>query len=343
MKNSDRQNRATKAFVQNGPVIFDISGGGKILRGWIRLHGTLNITAVGAAGTKIGAGGPVRLIKRIRVDLNALDPRYASGRCVDIYPESLLQFAVPRNRGAYQGDQLGTTFGGAGAAIGNYTVETWIPIYWADPLLKRSVETSLNGDAYESIQVRIDCADLSNVFAGENTTLDAAGYNNLQIDWVDDRENFAGDTITVFQEDHDFQIPAANKRALDLAMPKDGGFLEWNLLALNTTNETYSDAILNKLRINGDSLDFEKYSPDIRQQMFNDGGWSPLQTATGRYRIDFTDHLIGGNIAAALLSFYFDVNNPGGANQDTLRFVTRRVFPPVGYAPKAGKGTAQNQ
>ena len=352
MKNSDRQNRASKPFVKNGPVIFDISGGGKILRGWVALIGNVNITAVVAGGVKIGAGGPVRLIDTIEIDANPLDPRYAGGKILDkVHPESLLEFATTRRR-FYVADQLGANLGGNAAVVANYLVATYIPVYFADPRRVRPIETALNGDAYESIQLRVNCAAVENCFNGANVTVD---YSGLTVQWIDDRENVTGDTLTLFQENHDFIIPAANKRALDLAMPKDGKFLDWLLFGLNTTNETLADTILNQLVINGDSLDFSKYAEDMRQQMFDDEWWSPdngnpanpAASATGRYFVDFTDKKLGGVIDARYVGFYFDVSNPGGANQDTLRFFTRRILPPAGYvaigAGGTGNSAAKNQ
>lgn len=341
MKNSDRQNRFNQPFNPDSQNVITLPLGGKILKGSIILTGTVTL-ATTAAGTPMGLGGPIRLIKRIQVNANpangANGPRYAGGRIVDVYPSSLLQYARRNRLGGYLGDQTGEVLGNG--ASGTYPVYLSIPLYFADPRLRRKVQTALNADpsAYSTIQVVVQTADITNCFTGWTG---AAAYN-LDVQWQDDRENFSGDTYTLFQEDHDYLIPATALRQLDLAMPQDGAFLGWEVMALATAQESPSDSLFGKLRINGDAIDYEKYAQDIRQDNYDNGDVQVGTTPTGLYYVDFADGLVGGSISAGGLQFNYDVTNVSGANQDKLRFYTRRLFQPVGYTPAQGPSAAKN-
>lgn len=339
MKNSDRQNRYQQAFVPNGRMIFNIPLGGKILSGKIVIQGTVVLSAVGSDGTQLEAPGPVRLIKRVIFRANpAGGSRYPGGEIIDAYPSSLLRYAITQRNGKYFADQGGQTF--AAGVAGTYPVYLSIPIYWADANLRRQVMTSLNADpsAYQDLQLEVQTADITNVFTGWAGT---AVYN-LNVMWVDDRENFAGDTYVVFQEDHDLLIPATALRYLDNAMPQDGAFTSWDLFGLQSAQQTLSDGLLNRVVIDGDSLDYDKYAQDIRQQDFDDEWFDPSLTATGLYHVDFTDGLVGGSIGAPQVQAKFDLTNVSGANLDLIRFFTRRLFAPVGYQPAGGPGSALN-
>lgn len=341
MKNSDRKNRLTQVFNPDSQNIFTLPLGGKILSGKVVLSGTVTL-ATTTAGTVMGEGGPVRLIKRIRVNANpasgAQGARYAGGYIVDVYPGSLLRYSIGQRDGLYQAEQSGSTLG-AGAS-GTYPIYLSIPIYWQNKRLKRSILTALNADptAYTSLQVEVDTADITNCFTGWTGT---ATYT-LQVQWVDDRENFAGDTYTVFQEDHDFLIPATATRQLDPAMPQTGAFESWTIMGLQSAQQNLSDSLFQRLQLNGDAIDYDKWAQDIRQQDFDDQWFSISTTPTGLYTVDFTDGLVGGTISAPTLQTQFDVNNVSGANLDRLRFYTRRLFAPVGMQVAQGKGAAQN-
>ena len=342
MKNSDRQNRFLQPFVPNAPLIFNLPLGGKILRGSVILTGSITLTTTGA-GTVFGAGGPTRLIKRIKMRANPASgpngPRYPGGTIVDVYPSTLLNYAATQRSGVVTGEQSGSTLG-AGAS-GTYPIYLAVPLYFADTVLRRQVQTALNADpsAYVSLQVEVDTADITNCFTGYNGTVD---YTGLNVQWVDDRENFAGDTYTLFQEDHDLAIQNAADRALDAAMPQDGAFLSVLYAGLTTAQQNLADTILKQVTLNGDAIDYQQYAADIRQQMIDDGWFDPRVTPTGLYFIDFTDGLIGGSINASTLQIRYQLANPGGAGLDTLRVATRRLFAPTGYQAQGGTAAAQN-
>lgn len=339
MKNSDRQNRLNQQFVADSRIVFDVPLGGKILRGNIVLTGSV-VLATTAEGTQLEMGGPTRLISRVRVKANpAAGSRYPGGTIVDCYPSSLLRWAMVERAGFVLGEQSGSVLGNG--ASGTYPIYLSIPIYFADANLRRQVQTALNADptAYQSIQVEVDTADITNCFTGWTGT---ANYSGLSVQWVDDRENFAGDTLVRFQEDHDYLIAATGKRFLDKAMPQDGAFESWTIMALQSAQQNLSDGLFVKLLLNGDAIDYEKYAQDIRQQMIDDEWIDPQQTATGLYFTDFTDGLVGGTINAQTLQFNFDANNVSGANLDTIRFYTRRLASPQNYAAAGGPSAAQN-
>lgn len=340
MKNSDRQNRLTKTFVPDAPIYLTLPPiGGKVLSGQLILTGSVTLAGGTANGTVVGEGGPINLLKRISVFANpAGGSRYPGGRIVNCSPRGLLRFATFMHEGRFVGDLFGSTLGGG--ANGTYQIYLSIPIYFADPTKRRQVETALNSDptAYQMIQVKVDTADIAACFAGNNATV----TYNLELQWQDDRENFAGDTVCLFQEDHVRQIPATNPRMLDEGMPRDGAFLDWLILSEESTDYTLSDALLNKVTLDGPELEYEKYSDDILAQMIYDAWLNPAQSGTGMRYIDFTDGLLTGAVDAATLQAQFDVNNVSGANEDDLLIFTRRAFYPAGYQPAFGPGAAKH-
>lgn len=340
MKNSDKQNRLTRTFVPNSRIYLTLPPiGGKILSGQLVITGSVTLAGGTVNGTVVGEGGPINLIKRLKVMANpAGGSRYPGGRIVDATPRGLLRFATFMRDGRFIGELFGQNLGNG--ANGTYQVYLSIPIYFADPTKRRQVETALNADpsAYELIQVEVDTGDITSCFSGNNANV----TYDLQVQWLDDRENFSGDTIVLFQEDHVRQIPASNTRMLDEAMPRDGGFLDWTILSEQSTNYTLSDSLFNKLTLDGPAITYEKYSDDILAQMLFDGWLNPAQSGTGVRYIDFTDGLLTGAVDAATLQAQFDVTNVSGANEDDLLIFTRRAFYPANYQAQYGPGTGKN-
>jgi hypothetical protein len=345
MKNSDRQNRFQQPFTPNSQNIFTLPLNGKILTGKVIVTGSLVITGGTTNGTVFADGGPAGLISRIILrGAPASNSRYPGGKIIDCSPRSLLWFAsVLRKKVVLE--QSGSTL--ASGAAGTYPIYLSIPIYFALPWLKRPVETALNADqtAYQSITVEVDTASATNCFTGTDRTWN---YSGLSVQWVDDRENFAGDTYVGFQQDHTMLIPAAQQRAIDLAMPSDGSLLSMLIMAETTAQRNLADTILQILTLKENALDYMKYAQDIRQQMYDDSLIDVSQTSTGLYYLDFTNRIPGGNglvsggIAMSDLQNQIQVANPGGANLDDLLIHTYRCFAPQGYAPSRGKGSAKN-
>ncbi len=338
MASLNAKNRLTKPFIANSKVIFTLPLGGKIRRGCVILTGNVVLSGGTVNGVVAGEGAPVNLVSRIIVTATpAGGSRYPGGKIVDAGPRSLLRYAAAQHDGRVILEQSGSTLGGG--ANGTYPIYLSIPIYWADGTLRNGISTALNtddstvvqGGTYASVQVEVDTANVAACLTGNNAVVD---YSGLAVQWVDDRVAVPGDTIVRYQESHEALIAAAQKRMPDDAMPQDGAFESIQLLAQQGAALTLADTLLNRFTISGATLDYDKYSGDIRQTMYDDEWLNPAQTAAGMYFIDFTDGALSNTVPANGLQFQFDVNNPSGANLDSLDIFTRRVFPPM-PAPKS--------
>lgn len=336
MKNSDKRNRFTQQFNPTSKNIFTLPLGGKILQGSVVLTGQVVISGGTTNGNVVGEGGPIRLIRRVIVNaIPAAGSRYPGGKIVDCSPRALLRYATFQHAGKFFGELTNTNLGNG--AAGTYNIYLSIPIYWADANLRRQVSTALNADpaAYQTIQVEVDTGQATDCFAGTDRQWNFSG---LQVQWIDERENFAGDTFVRFQEDHVFLIGAAQKRALDTAMPLDGSFESILYLQEQSTSLTLADTLLNRVTMSGSTLDYDFYAQDILQQMYDDEWLDPSQTGAGIRFIDFTDGLVGGAVPAGDLQIQLDVNNPSGMNQDDLLVYTRRLMSPLNFqAPGSPK------
>jgi hypothetical protein len=136
-----------------------------------------------------------------------------------------------------------------------------------------------------------------------------------------------------YQEDHLMFIPTAQQRAIDPAMPNDGAFESWLIMAEQSAALTLSDGILQRLQISGDTIEVDCYAQDIRQKMYDDEWLDPSQTATGMYFNDFTDGLTTQTVPGYNLQATLQVANPSGANLDDLLIYTRRLISPQSAQP----------
>jgi hypothetical protein len=327
----------TKDFRANGDVIFDLQPGGKICKGNIILEGQITIGAGGAAnGVAVSDGSPAHLVKEVVIRANApSESRYFTGELVRATPRGLLRNAITE-RTKYMGELSGSVLGGG--APGVYQVYQSIPIWWADPNVGRQYTTALNADpaAYSSIQVIISLGDLTSVYAGSDRVAD---FTQLRVRWTDERKAIQGDTLCLFMEEHSTLIPAAKNDFTDLALKRDGLYLSILMMteaAIPGANGfgSLSDAILNKIRLNGNGISWDNIEAnDIRQKMFDDGWYDVSQNAVGQYFIDLSEGNMFKPIPASGLSLILDVKNPSGANADAIRIFSRRYFPPAGYDP----------
>ncbi len=328
MANLNDRNRLSKPFIKNSKIPFTLPLGGKVRRGSVILSGPVVISGGSTNGTVVSEGGPAGLISRIIISATpAGGSRYPGGKIVDMDVRSLLRYAASQRNGKVFSDQGGSSLG-SGAA-GTYQVYCAIPVYFADSVQRASLLTALNTDAgnYASVQVEIDTADQSACFSGNDRAFD---YSGLTVQWKDSRIFVDGDTGVLFQESHEAFIAATNSRMLDEAMPQDGSFLSWQILAQSGASETLADTLLNRVVISGPTIDFDNYAKDIRQTMLDDEWLDPSQSAAGHYFIDFTDGAVQANtVPAGSIQTYFDVNNVSGANADQLLISTRRVFQPT--------------
>ena len=326
MSYCDKKNRVSTPFVPNSRVVLTLPMGGKILRGALILSGQVVIAGGTTNGTVLGEGGPANIVKRIIVNANpAPGSRYAGGPIVNCTPRSLLRYGIFQHNGKFVHD-LGASTLGSGAA-GTYQVYTSIPIYWADSTLRNAVNTALNADAvnYRSIQVEVDTGDLTTAFSGNDRT---ATWTGLNIQWVDDRVFLAGDTTTLFQEDHVLPV-TTQERQLDIAMPQDGAFLQWLIMQEQSAQYTLSNLLLQRVTVDGNPITYDKWLFDIQQTMIDEEWVDPSQSLTGIAFIDWTDSVLSNSVMANTLQTRFKVTNVSGAGLDDLLIYTRRTFAPT--------------
>jgi hypothetical protein len=326
MAYTNEQNRIQQQFLPSvNNITLPIAPNLSILSGHLTLVGTVTIAGGTTNGTVQGEGGPVNLLKRVRVVGNpAPGSIYPGGNIVDSSVRSLLRNAQFQDSGKFIGEQSGSVLGNG--AAGTYPIYLSVPIYWADSNLRQQVATALYADpsAYASLQLQVDTGGATDCFAGTDRDWTFA----LNLEWDDDRVDTTpgSPAFSLFQEDHIIQIGAANARLNDAAMPQSGAFLSWQVLAEQGQYYQLSDALLNELRVEAPTWLYDKYAQDIRQQMYNDVWLDPSQNGAGLYYVDQTKGIIQNYNPAAGILPYFNVNNPSGAFLDRLRVFTRRVY-----------------
>lgn len=331
MAYEDRYNRARYPINLGVPAVFNLNPGLNILRGNIIIDATVTISGGTTNGTPICEGGATNLVQRVKVIANkAAGSRYRGGALVDCDVQSLLRYAIVEHSGKFVAEQSGSTLGDG--AAGAYPIYLSIPIYFGDSVNLNNVQTALNMNPvdstgkpiYSAVQVQVDIASvLTQLFAGSDRAIAIAGM----VEWRDDRLALSADTTPLIQEDHYAYIQNANVEFVDAGMPNDGAFTSWLLMAQEgSPGWQLSDAILNKLEIQGATLNFKEWRKDIRQAMIDDGFYDPSTDMTGQNFIDFTHGLLANSNAAAGLQHQLDINNPSGAGLDRFRVYTRRVF-----------------
>lgn len=329
MAYQDRKNRSQIQFLPSVPGIpLNIPTALTVLRGNLILTGSITISGGTTNGTPQGAGGPINLIKRIKIQANpAPGSAWPGGDIVDCSARSLLLNAQLQHFGKFIGEQSGSVLGNG--APGTYPIYLSIPIYWADTNLRfNQTATGLytGADAYSSIQLQVATGGATDCFAGT----DRVWTYNLQLQWWDNRFDISpgANALALFQEDHLLPIGAANQRLADSAMPQDGLFLSWSIFAeQNQPAFALSDALLNRLTCYGPTWNYDEFYQDIRQVMYDDEWLDPSQNGAGLFHIDMTQGIIqNANPAAGILT-QFNVNNPSGSFLDELRIFTRRVYP----------------
>lgn len=332
MAMEDRFNRLELPVSNPTQLSFTLNPRLKMLWASVILNVTVVISGGTTNGTPVGDGGCTNLIKRILILANkAAGSRYPNGALVDCSAQSLLRFAMTQRSGKFVSELSGNVLGNG--AAGTYNIYLEIPIYFA---LKNSLGgygTALNLDAadsqgnpiYSAVQVKIDFATtLAQMFIGN----DRAMTINGTLQWADERLDIPSDTIPIRQEDHELFITAQTERLVDTAMPPDGAFTQWLILAqLGGPEWAQSDALLNRIEAEGTELLLKEYWQDNRIAMMNSGFFDPSQVLTGIFFYDWTHGrtLANSNAAAGLLH-RFSVNNPSGAYLDRLRIYTRRAF-----------------
>ncbi len=335
--------RAEQPIYPGVANIFNINPGLNITRAWVTIDATVTITGAtgGELGTPIGDAAIAnlaasRLIRRIKV-LASPGPgsRYPKGPLVDCSPRSLLRFAMPQREGKLVGDLLDNGSLGSGAN-GAYQIYFTLPIYFADEANlngSQANSTALNMNArdsqglpvYSAVQVRVDiAAALSELFEGTTGNFAIAGM----LRYGDKRLDLSGaDTLPMKQEDHIALIRGEQQQFPDQLLPLDGAYTQWLIMAeQGQPGYTLSDALIERLEIQGNTLNFKKKWQEIRQAMLDESFFDPSQTLTGLLYLDWTDGILQNANAAAGLQAYYSVLNPSGSGLDQLRVYTRRVY-----------------
>lgn len=331
---TSRSKRLVTPFIPNSPLIFTLGLGGKIMQGWLVLKGAIVVSGGTTNGTIMGEGAPARLIDWIKVIATPqAGSRYPGQEVVDCSPRALLRYGIYQHSGKLILEQSGSTLGNG--AAGAYNIYLAIPIYWADSTQREVAVGALNtdtdaqgtpGGTYSSVQVKVDTANLANCFTGNDRNVD---YSGLTLEWIDDRANIEGDTMVLYQEDHEFLIAASIERANDQAMPQEGSFQNWLILAEESAQENLSNALFNRIRYASQQGDLEKSWQDIYQSMLDNEWIDPSTNQTGMFFIDWTDGLAQNMQLAGQANWYFSVNNVSGASLDKLRIFTRRLIAPT--------------
>lgn len=325
---------------QGGKNVFTLNGGYNIIRAWIDIDATVTITGAtgGALGTPVGDAAIAnlassKLARKIRVLASpAAGSRYPKGPLVDCTPRSLLRFAMTQREGKLVGDLLANGSLGGGAN-GAYQIFTRIPIYFGDELNLNGVQTALNMNGadstgrpvYKTVQVVVDWAQaLGELFEG---TTGAFTINGM-VRYGDERLDLsAGDTVPLFQEDHEAIIRGAQQQFPDQLLPQNGAFMQWLIMAeQGQPGYTLSDAIMEHLQVNGAGAEYEMKWQEMRQDMLDEGYFDPSQTLTGLFFKDWTHGTYQNAINAAQLSAFYRVLNPSGSGLDQLRVYTRRIM-----------------
>jgi len=335
MAYEDTMQRAEFPFTPGVPVVFNLNPGACIVEGKVQIEATVTISGGTTSGTQIG-DGIVNLVRRIRVLANKAAPnangasRYPDGALVNCSPQTLLRYATIEHQGKYVAEQSGSNLGNGAAGV--YNIFLSIPIYFGDSVLLNNVQTALNMNPtdsqgrpiYSAVQVQVElAAALSELFSGNDREMVVAGM----VRWDDTRLALSTDTIPLKQEDHYALIMAAYEEFVDAAMPNDGAFESWLILAQQgSPGLQLSDGLINRLKLQGSQLNYKRNWQAMRQAMIDDGWYDPAQTMTGQFFIDWTHGLLANSNAAAALQHQFSVNNPSGAGLDRLRIYTRRVF-----------------
>lgn len=334
MKKHDNRNRLTKEFgAGNGKVVFTLPLGGYMMEGKVVLRGVVKVVNAGAAGAPIGEN-PAGLISRVIMEAVPRDGSpYIGGKMKNLSPRSILRNRV-YDKGQFVGDQK--TPAGLTGAAGDFPIYLELPLRFALPTLKKPVDTSLNCNEYKSIQVIIETGGKNTLFSGNEGAFDFSG---LFLDWIDRREDMAGDTHILYEEDTYVQLQGNNQRFIVESLPGGGNYLDMLIIAQAGATEALSDAIVQKVAIDGSVTQYEKTGDDIKSDglEFIDKD----QAQTGLYFLPFSPDglLYGANPVASPhdLGMVLDVKNPSGAGNDSLLIRTRRVYWPEQFKPAAVK------
>jgi hypothetical protein len=158
-----------------------------------------------------------------------------------------------------------------------------IPIIFQTDNLRKGkgkVQTALNADitAYKSLYLEVETGAVTDCYTGN----DRVATYDLKLQWVDERENFAGDTLALFQEDHVKLIGAAQERLEDDALPPKGSYPAWLVMTESgATTRTLVGHDPEQSRDQGTDDRLEALLPGHSPVNFDDNIFDIAATATG--------------------------------------------------------------
>jgi hypothetical protein len=314
---------------ENSPRYHEIRKGGMVLDVTPVLTGTLVVTGGTVNGTATGEN-PGNAVQRFDIDATPrIGSPYPGGKIKSLTPRSVLCRRI-FDKGFKQGDMslAGGTFNGA---AGSYTFNQAFPLRFALPNnAVRPIETALNTDQYDGLQLQITTGGRNTLFSGNDRTFDWSG---ARFDIYDRRENGApGDVAVLYESDQFVPIAGANARLpIDGELPKNEGYLDILLIA-ETTGQALADTIIKKVNISSGTDQFSEMYSEYIKQLQREFVTDASENMTGLYLLPIAqDGLLMG--AVKPVSLLLDVANPGGAGVDRLIVSSRRVILPHEYLP----------
>jgi hypothetical protein len=313
---------------ENSPLFHQVPKGGLIQEITPVLSGTLVIAGGAASGVATGAENPGGLVQRFDLDaVTRIGSPYPAGKLKSVTPRSVLRRRI-FDKGFFQPD-LSIGAAGLTGAAGSFTLSMPFPLRFSLPgNANRAIETALNADQYDSLQLQIVTGGKSALLTGNDRNWD---YSGVRFDIYDRRENGApGDTAVLYESDQFVPIAGANPRLpLGAELPQSESFLDV-LLITETTNAALADTILRKVNVSTGTEQFEELYSEMIKQHGREFVTDAAQVDTGLYLVPISqDGLLAG--AVRPISLLLDVANPGGAGVDRITVNSRRVVLPGEY------------
>jgi hypothetical protein len=313
---------------ENTPLTHVMKPGGFVQEILIVAEGTLNITGGAATGTALGVENPGSLLQRVELDAIAkAGSPYPDGKLVNLLTRSIKRREIFDESGVIAGSAI------TGAIAATAISEAYL-IRFSLPERANPAETSLNTDAYASLQLTLTTGGNATMFSGNDRVWDWTGVKFYIYDRREAGSPGFGDTAVLFQSDVPVNITGANDQfSIDGELAKAESYYDVMLVTESTANRTLVDTVIKQVKVLSNNEQFKNlYKSAIKrfQQRFIK---DKAQADTGLYLFKMAeDGLLGGCVRP--INFVLDVLNPGGANLDRIIVNSRRIVLPSEYLPK---------
>jgi hypothetical protein len=216
---------------------------------------------------------------------------------------------------------------GVNGAAATYVFNQPFPLRFALPRNARPIETSLNTEAYDGLQLAVQLGGRDTQFVGNDRTFNWTG---AFFDIVDRREAMSMDVAVLYETDHIVPINQANSALpINAELPKGQGYIDMLLIA-ETTNDALSDAIINRVSLFDGTQMFSDLYEDAIKSGQTEFVTDTAEALTGVYYLPIAqDGLLLGVVRD--VSATLDVSKPG---TDRIIVSTRRVVLPQEFLPK---------